>query len=162
MGDLASLRVLEDEPVQAGCSARRLSRELQPSLPAPGIISNGVIKLGVNAAGNLNVPGGLPIDVPTSTGISEPRVGLRYIFDDGSESEATSFGCECEGWGIFADGDRAWANDAQLPWRVDLSTVTFNATATTAASSVVSPGGNLRISHDFHPSLVLRRIICMR
>ncbi len=62
---------------------------------SPAIISNGVIKLGVNPFGNLNVPGTIPV----YNGI-ETRVGLRFIqqVPGGGqiESEATSFGCECE------------------------------------------------------------------
>ena len=61
---------------------------------SPAIISNGVIKLGVNPFGNLNVPGTIPV----YNGI-ETRVGLRFITQTPGgplESEATSFGCECE------------------------------------------------------------------
>jgi hypothetical protein len=62
---------------------------------SPAVISNGVIKLGVNPFGNLNIPGTIPV----YNGI-ETRIGLRLIIQGpgGSqlESEATSFGCECE------------------------------------------------------------------
>ena len=59
-------------------SGRRLSRRAQ-GLPAPAIISNGAIKLGINPTGELNVPGG------SSVGGSSV-VGLRYIFEDESVS----------------------------------------------------------------------------
>lgn len=70
------------------------SRRLQSATEA--IISNGVIKLGVNPFGNLNVNGTIPV-----FGGTETRVGLRFIQQRPGggqplESEATSFGCECE------------------------------------------------------------------
>jgi hypothetical protein len=145
-------RVLEEtSPVQDACPDPDgfgiRGRDLQGGLPAPAIIDNGVIKLGINPTGQLNVYGGMPV-----RGGGESRVGLRYIFPDGSgESEATSYGCECEGWGVFADGDKAWANDARGVV-VDAASVTFTSTTTTAISSLITPGGKLRITHDFHPT----------
>lgn len=60
--------------VQGGgdlCPARP-GRRLQVGTPA--IIDNGVIKLGIQPGGNLNVPGGTPI--PDSGGNLETFVGL--------------------------------------------------------------------------------------
>lgn len=131
-------------PPQAGGVTR--GRDLQ-SLPPAAIISNGVIKLGVNPTGQLNVPGGI-YDALDYTDI----VGLRYIFPDGRESESTSYGCECEGWGASADSTAGWANDSVGGVVVDLSSVSFSSTATTAISELTLPGGLLKVTHDFHPS----------
>ena len=65
------------------------SRKTQ-ELNASAIISNGVIKLGINPEAQLIVPGGKRVG-------GETRVGIRYIFEDGKESEATSFGLPAEG-----------------------------------------------------------------
>ena len=47
----------------------------------------------------------------------------------------------------MADDDRAWANEYHS---VNIDSVTFSSTSTSALSSVVSPGGRLHIVHDFH------------
>jgi hypothetical protein len=131
-------------PRQAGGATR--GRDLQ-GLPQAAIISNGVIKLGVNPTAQLNVPGGEydALDLVNN-------VGLRYIFPDGSEGESTAYGCECEGWGASADGTAGWANESIGGVVVDLSSVSFSSTATTAISELVLPGGLLKVTHDFHPS----------
>src|SRR4051794_27148163 len=66
----------------------------QPStqLPAPNIISNGTIRLGVQPLGNLIAPGGTP-----SAGQGTTQVGIRYIPTNG---DGVSPGCDCEGWGV--------------------------------------------------------------
>ena len=81
------------------CFDNSVGRRLQTASSA--IIDNGLIKLGINPEGQLNVPG----DVSTGPddGRSETKVGVRYIFPDGrGEGESTSYGCECEGWGVGA------------------------------------------------------------
>ena len=132
-------------PRQAGGVTR--GRDLQ-SLPPAAIISNGVIKLGVNPTAQLNAPGG-SYDALDFT----DNVGLRYIFPDGREGESTAYGCECEGWGASADSTAGWANDSVGGVVVDLSSVTFSSTSTTAISELTLPGGLLKVTHDFHPSL---------
>lgn len=136
-------RFLEGPPIQEACpvSARRWTRGRHLAAGDGAIISNGVIKLGVNPTGQLNVPG----DIPS---LGETEVGLRFLLEDGTESEATSFGCECEGWGAAADGDSGWANDSVGGVRVD--SVNFTSTSNSALSSVVIPGGKLKVTHDFH------------
>ena len=61
------------------------------------IITNGTIKLGVNALGALNVRGG--ITSAGAPGSSTNTVGLRLITAPGVEYESTADGCTCEGWG---------------------------------------------------------------
>ena len=121
---------------------RRNERGLQ-GLPPDAIITNGVIKLGINPTGQLIVPGGVSLG-------GEPRVGLRYILPDGSgESETASYGCPCEGWGVVADGDKGWANESRGV-TVNFSSVSFVTTTNSAVSSLLTPGGKLRVTHDFH------------
>lgn len=110
------------------------------------IITNGLIKLGVTEQGALNVAGGSP------TPDGETAVGLRYIFPDGSESESTSYGCTCEGWGVGADGEPIFFNTAQGDSPSSAYSHTFTSTATTAISTVVYTSGKLRVTHDYHPA----------
>jgi hypothetical protein len=124
------------------------------------VIDNGLVKLGVNPAGQLNVGGDIPVrdDPQPNPARWVTRVGLRYIFPDGSgESESSSYGCECEGWGVIADGDKAWANNYRGT-SIDESSVTFTHTSSTAISSLITPGGKLRITHDFHPSYATQNL----
>jgi hypothetical protein len=144
-------RFLEEDPsIQKACPRQAESvthgRDLQ-GLPPAAIISNGVIKLGVNPTAQLNAPDG---DFDALNWIA--NVGLRYILPDGSESESTAYGCECEGWGASADDTAGWANDSIGGVEVDLSSVSFSSTATTAISELVLPGGLLKVTHDFHPT----------
>jgi type IV pilus assembly protein PilY1 len=103
------------------------------------IITDGNVALGVGDLGQLNVAGG-NADVTGITG-----VGLRYI-SDGVEYESTYHGCECEGWGVAADGTAGYANNSV--GTAGLSLVSFDSTATTA-TSVTSMGGLLQITHNF-------------
>jgi hypothetical protein len=140
----------EDRSIQKSCPRHdgdvTRGRDLQ-GLPPSAIISNGLIKLGVNPTAQLNAPGGSYEDLGYTS-----IVGLRYIFPDGRESESTSYGCECEGWGASADGTAGWANDSSGGVVVDIPSVTFSSTATTAISELTLPGGLLKVTHDFHPS----------
>jgi hypothetical protein len=120
-----------------------------PAVPFPGIgavIDNGLIKLGVNEEGHLNIAGvGSPSIYAGTT-----AVGLRLIYPTGGESESTAPGCLCEGWGASADGVSGYAN-VSVDGEVNLSLVSFADTATTAVS-VVDIGGVLEVTHDYHPS----------
>lgn len=114
------------------------------------VISNGTVKLGVRDEGHLNIVGaGIASRGPDST----TDVGLRLVFADGTESEATAPGCLCEGWGVSANGVAGWAtvdNDAlSVPGTVSFES--FDATASSAVS-VVTVGGLVRVTHDYHPS----------
>ncbi|MCC6180120.1 MAG: carboxypeptidase regulatory-like domain-containing protein [Chloroflexi bacterium] len=107
------------------------------------IIGNGLIQLGVNDQGHLNVCCGA-----TSRG-GTTVVGLRYL---PTNAESTAPGCLCEGWGAAdaTSGVTGFANVATDGVR-NLSLVGFSATTSTA-NSVVQIGNTLRVTHDFHPA----------
>jgi len=118
------------------------------------IITNDLIKMGVNREGNLNFPGGLSSCPSAST----TTVGLRFIRDD-CESEATAPGAICEGWGASANGVSSTvpsfsgrANECDSASESSLSSVEFTSTATTATSIVVINGGLLEVTHAYKPS----------
>lgn len=110
----------------------------------PSIISNGVIQIGVNPAGQLNVYEG-------STYSSEGTLptGLRYL---PTNAESTAPGCLCEGWGVgdTTSGVSGWANEAQ-GGTYNLTPVSFTVTAETAVS-VVRVGETFEVTHDYHPA----------
>lgn len=127
------------------------------------VISNGTVQLGINPAGQLNVPG------PDSAQFT-PYVGLRYL---PTNNEATAPGCLCEGWGV---GDlitdiSGWANEDEFPNVNNLVVDSFVAGASTATSTVyVVPGASsgggggdifaaavpagaiMRVTHNYAPS----------
>ena len=74
-------------------------------LTETAIINNGVIMLGINNDGTLNVPG------PPDALKGEPHVGLRFFRDNGWY-ESTAYGCKCEGFGASAvqvsNGNEFW------------------------------------------------------
>jgi hypothetical protein len=80
-----------------GWSGHPARPELARVHRAQAIIGNGVVRLGVNREGHLNVGGGTP-----SSGTGTTVVGLRFV---PTNAEATSAGCPCEGWGV-GDGLR--------------------------------------------------------
>jgi len=126
------------------CPAHRARRSLQAASGA--IITNGLIKIGLTAEGALN------FNNPSSDPLYHV-VGLRYIFSDGRESEATSWGCTCEGWGAGADGTKVYFNTASSSSpSSEYSLLSFTSTATTAISSLISADEKLQVTHDFHPS----------
>ncbi|MCC7053430.1 MAG: PEP-CTERM sorting domain-containing protein [Gemmatimonadaceae bacterium] len=106
------------------------------------IISNGTVKLGINAQGHLNNAG----------------VGLRYI-TPAREYESTSDGCECEGWGVGVRSGgvvTSWggANDA-VGGVTNLTNIGFTSDASSATSTVrLTSGATLQISHEYKPSSV--------
>ncbi|MGN2393045.1 PEP-CTERM sorting domain-containing protein [Pelomicrobium sp. G1] len=124
---------------------------------AGAFITNGTITLGVNDEGHLNV---FPTDagvVGTYPGVSlsgTTPVGLRY---NPTGAESTAPGCVCEGWGagIVSLGVSGYANRA-VDGIVNLSLVSFSATASTATSVVDILGASgapvLRVTHFYHPS----------
>lgn len=107
-------------------------------------IDNGLIQLGINDEGHLNVDVGLP----PSAGGTGP-VGLRYL---PTNNEATAPGCLCEGWGVAnaTTGLKGYANRA-VDGVVNLDLVSFTSTASTA-QSIVTIDGSLKVTHDFKPS----------
>lgn len=111
---------------------------------AQAIIDNGTIQLGVDAYGQLNVPGGVPSPVEGTT-----YVGVRHM---PTGNEATSHGCLCEGWGVGI-GDTLTSGSANNNFGVfNLAPVSFTSTASTATSVVDMGGGALRVTHAFAPS----------
>lgn len=114
------------------------------------VITNGTIKLGVRDQGHLNIAGAGILSRPSSPTTS---VGLRLIFPDGSESEATAPGCLCEGWGASAGGVSGYATtDNAFPAIApSLSFVSFVDNGV-EATSIVEIGGVLRVTHAFRPA----------
>lgn len=117
---------------------------------AQAVISNGTIRMGINALGHLNTG-----SAPQVTGTTV--VGLRLITAAG-DYESTADGCLCEGWGV---GTRVggvvtqsgWANEAS--GNSNLTGESFTSTATTATSTVrLSAGASLRVTHTYKPSAV--------
>ena len=108
---------------------------------AQAIITNGTVTLGVDAAGQLNIPG------PRSSG-GTGFVGLR---DNATGWEATAPGCLCEGWGAAVQGvgRPVYANNALGS---SFFATSFASTATTATSVVGSADGGLSVTHAFSPS----------
>ena len=115
------------------------------ALPSKNIINNGVVELGINNEGHLNVPGGTP-----SSGTGTTFVGLRYLF---TEADGTAPGCLCEGWGV-ADAISGVAGfaDVSVDGVVNITPISFNSTPSTAVS-VVQVGNTFKVTHDYHPSL---------
>lgn len=110
------------------------------------VISNGLIRLGVNAAGNLIVD-----DRSESSG-GNLGTGLRYL---PTNAEALSPGCWCEAWGLAGPADSnpqvsAFA-DQNLGGLRGGTVQSFSATATEATSVVKV--GDYTIKHTYHPSI---------
>jgi hypothetical protein len=115
--------------------------------PAAMIITNGTVMLGVHDFGNLNIGGGTPSNGTGSTTV----VGLRYV---PTNSEGTSPGCLCEGWGVADAGTGEFGNASFATGGFDNVVLnSFTSTASTA-NSVVTAFGRLRVTHDFQPSPV--------
>jgi hypothetical protein len=114
------------------------------------VVTNGTIKVGVRDEGHLNIVGA---GIPSRPSSSTTAVGLRLVFPDSSESEATAPGCLCEGWGASADGVSGYATVDNPPGGVapSVSFVSFNANGV-SAECIVDVGSVLRVKHNYHPS----------
>lgn len=115
---------------------------------AQAIIQNTEVQLGVGAFGALNVGGGTP-----ATGSGTSTVGLRSVR---TNSDSTSPGCECEGWGVGIRSTGAFGQSNNSVGGVqNLALVSFTSTASTAVSVVdvlgSTGGALLRVTHDYHP-----------
>lgn len=137
--------------VQTACPAGMAGRRLGRRLAGGAIISNGVVKLGVDDLGNLNIPGG----GPSVSG--ETDVGVRFLpaGEGGDEYEATSQGCSCEGWGISAvvsggSTVSGYANNAVGIGGLTLVSFVSDSQSATSVSSV--NGGSMQVTHTFAPS----------
>ncbi|KXK31349.1 MAG: hypothetical protein UZ01_00873 [Candidatus Brocadia sinica] len=125
------------------------SDHLSPDCPV--IITNGVIKIGVNCEGHLNVYG----DSISSGCSGTDAVGLRYVPTNG---EATAPGCLCEGWGV-ADASTDFSGWASIATGgvVNVSGESFVSTAS-EATSIVTVGGIFRVTHAYKPSPATSRL----
>ncbi len=127
------------------------------TITVSGIIDNGVIQLGVNPAGHLNVLNG-----PPSLG-GTTAVGLRYL---PTGAESTAPGCLCEGWGV-ADAISLVAGGANVSsdgGTFGLIVESFTTDGVTARSVVRVHGGAIfggvntnvpptfRVTHFYRPS----------
>ncbi len=119
-----------------------------PSMSDVVLHTSGLIKLGIRDEGHLNVVGGEGI-ASIGSG-STIDAGLRLVFPNGDEAEATAPGCLCEGWGASGDAVSGGAS-VDLGGVFNLSNITF-ASDGTAATSTVDVGATLRVTHDYHPS----------
>lgn len=127
---------------------------------AGAIITNGVVTLGVDDQGQLNIPGGTPSLGGPPLG-STTIVGLRF---NANNAEGTAQGCLCEGWGVgIAAGSGSpfsgFANNFIDTPPVNLLLSSFSSTASTAISKVTINGvtgiPSLQVTHNFHPSASL-------
>jgi hypothetical protein len=110
---------------------------------AQAMINNGVIELGVDATGQLNICCGAP-----SSGTGTPFVGLRYL---PTGAEATAPGCLCEGWGVSYDGAvSGYANNAVGSAGLALNSFVGVNGGLTAVVDVNA--GDLNVVHDYHPA----------
>jgi hypothetical protein len=131
-------------PISAQVHPYNAAPTFDPDAPmSPGaIISNGTIMLGVVDQGQLNEGGG------TASICGTTGVGMRY---EPNNSECTAPGCWCEGWGV-ADGVTGVFGQANVAaGNINVTDESFVATATTA-TSVVTVGGDFRVTHDYFPS----------
>lgn len=105
------------------------------------VISNGVVSLGVNCLGQLNID----------------MVGLRY---DPTGNDSTVDGCPCEGWGVadatsevtgYANNSSGISGNLRL---LDFDVTEDEEGNATAATSTVQVGEGLVITHEYRPSPV--------
>ena len=121
--------------------------------PDGALISNGTVQLGVTELGDLNYDCAAAGDTDCP---ANPIVGLRYV---PLNTDATSAGCPCEGWGVAdaASGLKGFANEAS--GNANLTAVSLSATpetavVTTDVTDAGLPGYELRVVHDYHPSAI--------
>lgn len=103
-------------------------------------VDNGVVQIGVNNGGHLDRP--------------SDGVGLRPL----GGPDALSPGCDCEGWGVAANGTvgpviTGFANQALGTGGIEVDS--FSSTADSAVSVVKIPtlaAPVLTVEHDYHPS----------
>ena len=112
---------------------------------AGAIITNGIIGLGVDNAGQLNI--GSSNRSAGGGGVAgTTNYGLRDVT---TNREGTAQGCLCEGWGaaVAGTGRTIFANNSAGR---SFAATSFVNTATTATT--VTSGGGLEVTHAFHPS----------
>lgn len=124
--------------------AATLIATLVPLAASATVISDGNVMLGIKDSGALNDNGaGIPSPVDGTS-----SVGLRFT---PTGNEATSHGCDCEGWGVgFADASGTEiASGYQGNGFSNLTSMPIMATATTARTVAELTSGELRVTHDF-------------
>jgi len=110
-----------------------------------GTPATSTVALGVNQLGHLNIPSGL--------NSNSSRLGLSYLFPDGSWRDATSPGCFCEGWGLAVtpfgfSRVSGFANESSGTSGLTLETFTSTPTTAKSAVSLTSSTG-VKITHDY-------------
>lgn len=140
----------------------------------PGVLTNGVVAIGVDPRGSLNVPNVAPSSMPDQgivpdpiTGLQPPvlTLGLRYVPTNQSSTEQ---GCSCEGWGVVDVsthdyGGRNTQFDADDPSSANMGRLDSFVTSATSAVSTVTLFRNLsqnvaaqvpflQVTHDYHRS----------
>ena len=117
---------------------------------AQAVITNGTIRMGIGALGDLNTG-----SVAQVTGTR--TVGLRLITAAG-DYESTADGCTCEGWGVGVRSGGVVTSSGYANSRVgtdNLTAVSFTSTAATATSTVrLTSGAALQVTHEYSPSSV--------
>lgn len=126
--------------------------ELDPPQGCPGVIDNGTVMLGVHPTAYLNIE--CPA-IPVSSGVpGTSLVGLRLMSTNG---EASAPGAPCEGWGV-ANADPAVPVNGRTSRCGGTVNMVVNSFATPAsppidtATSVVTVGGLLEVTHRFTPA----------
>lgn len=151
--NVANVIANEADPNSANNTDREDTTVIVSVSSGAGIIQNGTIQMGVNPAGDLNVPGGVP-----SSGTSTTVVGLRYL---PTGAESTAPGCLCEGWGV-ADAIslvNGGANESSDGGAFGLTVQSFLSDGSTARSVVLvgptaSNRNTFRVTHFYHPSII--------
>jgi hypothetical protein len=148
-------QLVGDDPAPNPIVSSMDSRQLQ-ACTSGSIVNGAVIKLGVMCYGNLNFPGGIPSYISRET-----RVGLRYIFTDGKESESTSQGTPSNDWGasakIVGSSSSFFGYASASNGFSTLGLVSFQSNAT-HATSVVIARGPLKVTHRYRPSPYTRNL----
>jgi len=156
---MASIEATADEYVQEACDVNNPTRSLRDvissrKLLATTIIDNGVIMLGIQGEGNLNVD---TKTVEDGWQPSLPGTGLKFLRDDGKWYDSTAYGCACEGFGVsakklsdgtsFSGGSNLSVGGVQNLFAQPITTNGID--ATTVADVTTGP---LKVTHEFTPS----------
>lgn len=104
------------------------------SAHAGAVITNGTVTLGVNDLGALNFGG----------------IGLLF---NATGNDSTFPGCTCEGWGVAVASTGLTGFQNTAIGTAGLTLVSFVSDAS-SATSVVTIGGMLRVTHNYAPSSV--------
>ncbi len=112
--------------------------------------SSSTVALGVNDQGRLNLAAGNIVNNAGST-------GLAFNFGTASApvwQDATSPGCECEGWGVSVNGTTSGFANISTDGIQNLTLDSFTSTGSTAVSEVsLSNLAGLSVKHSFAPSV---------